>query len=106
LRNLPAVASSASALRSLAPLLAEHATDARHAASAAVWLRTHISGEPSRDDLRAALKQTAPTVAPKRAHDRSCRLCGGVGYVKAPPTFVRGNLYEYSRECSCWSVQS
>jgi hypothetical protein len=52
------------------------------------------------------LRQTAPTVAPKRAHDRSCRLCGGVGYVKAPPTFVRGNLYEYSRECSCWSVQS
>jgi hypothetical protein len=106
LRNLPAVASSASALRSLAPLLAEHATDARHAASAAVWLRTHISGEPSRDDLRAALKQTAPKVAPKRAHDPNCRLCVGVGYVQAPPLFVGGNMYPQVRECSCWSVQS
>lgn len=104
LRRLPAVASSASLMGSLAPLLAEHAADAKHAASAAAWLRTHVSGEPSQAELRSALKATAPVVAAKREHDPTCKLCSGQGYVPAPPLFVGGNTYPQVRECSCWRI--
>jgi hypothetical protein len=104
LRTLPRVAASPSLIRSLSELLAENAADAQHAARAVAWLKEHVLGETTAEDVSRALRAVSASRMPDRRPSPGCHLCFGTGYVGVPPVFRDGQTYSAVRECSCWEV--